>query len=308
MIHGDILGERARLTPGKLAVVDVPTGARLTYADLDGRATASARLQREVLGLRKGDRVGLLASNRLEFLDIFFSAGKSGAVLVPMGTRLTPHELAHIVSDAGLRAFIYSGDFADTVRALRQLVDVERWIALDTPAVDGDDSYAALLAQVPPGTWTRERCGPEDLYALLYTSGTTGRPKGVMVPHRMVSWNGYNTIACWQLRDDDVSPIFTPLYHAGALGAFLTPMVVIGGTIVLHKGFEAAEVWRTIIDENARSSSGCRRSGKCSSKRRSSRAPTRPTCGGSSAEARRCRSTSLRPSSVAGSCSSRGTA
>jgi fatty-acyl-CoA synthase len=65
----------------------------------------------------------------------------------------------------------------------------------------------------------------------------------------MVSWNGYNTVACWQLREDDVSPIFTPLYHAGALGAFLVPMVAIGGTVVLHRGFDAAEVWRTIVEE-----------------------------------------------------------
>ena len=70
-----------------------------------------------------------------------------------------------------------------------------------------------------------------------------------MVPHRMVTWNGYNTVVCWQLREDDVSPIFTPLYHAGGLGAFLIPVFTIGGTIVLHRGFDAAEVWRTIERE-----------------------------------------------------------
>ena len=70
-----------------------------------------------------------------------------------------------------------------------------------------------------------------------------------MVPHRMVAWNGYNTAMCWQLREDDVSPIFTPLYHAGGLGAFLLPIFAIGGTIVLHAGFDAAEIWRTIERE-----------------------------------------------------------
>jgi fatty-acyl-CoA synthase len=65
----------------------------------------------------------------------------------------------------------------------------------------------------------------------------------------MVAWNGYNTVACWQLREDDISPIFTPLYHAGALGAFLMPIVTIGGTIVLHKGFDPGEIWRTIQAE-----------------------------------------------------------
>jgi len=70
-----------------------------------------------------------------------------------------------------------------------------------------------------------------------------------MVPHRMVSWNAMSTACSWQLREDDVSPIFTPLYHAGALGAFLTPIFAIGGTIVLHAGFDPAEVWRTIERE-----------------------------------------------------------
>jgi fatty-acyl-CoA synthase len=70
-----------------------------------------------------------------------------------------------------------------------------------------------------------------------------------MIPHRMVLWNGYNTVACWQLREDDVSPIFTPLYHAGGLGAFLLPIFTIGGTIVLHAGFDVGEIWRTVEKE-----------------------------------------------------------
>jgi fatty-acyl-CoA synthase len=249
MIHGDLLGERARLTPGKLALVDVSTGARLSYGELDARAGATARALRVGLSMARGDRVGLLAGNRLEYVDLFYAAGKSGLVLVPLGTRLTAHEMAHIVRDSGLRVLVYDGRFLDTVRALRELVEVDRGVAIDDVARAGDTRLEEIL---PPGgdaSWTREPCGPDDLYALLYTSGTTGRPKGVMVPHRMVSWNAYNTVACWQLRDDDVSPIFTPLYHAGALGAFLLPMVAIGGTIVLHAGFDPAEVWATIVRE-----------------------------------------------------------
>jgi fatty-acyl-CoA synthase len=87
---------------------------------------------------------------------------------------------------------------------------------------------------------------PEAPYALLYTSGTTGKPKGVVVPHRMVAWNAYNTALSWQLREDDVSPVFMPLYHAGGLGAFLLPIFAIGGTVVLHAGFDASEVWRVL--------------------------------------------------------------
>ncbi len=246
MLSGDILGERARLTPGKTALVEVATGLRYTYAELDARARRCAALWQQTLGLEHGDRVGLLSGNRVEFLDHFFAAGKTGIVLVPLSTRLTAHELEAIVRDSGLAALAFSGECEEAVRSLRSRVGLERWVALDAPAEPSDIAYAAAP---PPEAAAIRRCDPGDVYALLYTSGTTGRPKGVMVPHRMVVWNGYNTVVCWQLREDDVSPIFTPLCHAGALGAFLVPLFTIGGTIVLHRGFEPSEVWRAIERE-----------------------------------------------------------
>jgi len=250
MLHGDLLGERSRLTPAKTALVDVPTGARYTYAELDARATAAARVLRETLALAKGDRFGILAGNRVEFLDLFFAAPKAGVVLVPLGTRLTARELEHVVRDSGMCGLVYGHEHHDAVRELKSLVRLEHWLAFDEPAAEGERRWGALAQALPRRPdWRRESCGPDDLYALLYTSGTTGKPKGVMVPQRMVVWNGYNTVASWQLREDDVSPIFTPLYHAGGLGAFLVPIVTIGGTIVLHKGFDPAEIWRTIERE-----------------------------------------------------------
>ena len=246
MRHADLLGERARLTPEKVALVSVPQGTRHTYRELDQRAARMASMWIDVCGFEPGDRVGLLAHNRFEFLDAFFATAKSGIVLVPLGTRLTAHELAHIARDAGLRALMYGAGFTDTVRALGAMVDVERWIALDEPANPGDRQVLGLL---PAAAGRLSRPGTEDLCCLLYTSGTTGQPKGVMVPHRMVIWNGYNTVVGWQLREDDVSPIFTPLYHAGGLGAFLVPIFTIGGTIVLHAGFDPVEIWQTIARE-----------------------------------------------------------
>lgn len=243
MLAGDLLGERARLTPTKTALVCVPSGARYTYAELDARATVAARALREGLGLARGERVGLLSGNRVEFLDLFFGVAKAGLVLVPLGTRLTPHEIGYVVADSGLRVLLYSAEHAETARAVLAAAPQVRGLALD----EGD--LAALQQALPPSQWRAEASQPEDLWALLYTSGTTGKPKGVRVPHRMVLWNGYNTAVSWQLREDDVSPIFTPLYHAGGLGAFLVPIFTIGGTIVLHAGFDAAEVWRTIEAE-----------------------------------------------------------
>jgi fatty-acyl-CoA synthase len=214
---------------------------------MDQRASACARAWLYGLGLKPGDRIGILSGNRLEFLDAFFAAAKSGVILVPLGTRLTAAELAVIVSDCGLSALVYGADHAETVRELTANVDVGRLVALDG---EGDDlTWEAVLASIGEGEYVPPVCRPDDPYCLLYTSGTTGRPKGVITPHRMVAWNAYNTVACWQLSEDDVSPIFTPLYHAGGLGAFLMPILLAGGTIVLHREFDSSEVWRVIEEE-----------------------------------------------------------
>jgi fatty-acyl-CoA synthase len=249
MITADILGERARLTPEKTALVFVPTGERFTYRQLDERAIRCARLWTETCRLRKGDRAGILAHNSVEFLDAVFAAAKAGIILVPLSTRLTSHELEFIVRDSGLTVLHYEAEFRETVEALRRSLPQVRWVALDNRLDASDLLYREATAALPEKHWTPQRCDPEDILWLLYTSGTTGKPKGVMTPHRMVAWNGYNTAVSWQLREDDVSPIFTPLYHAGGLGAFLVPIFTIGGTIVLHRGFDAAEIWHTIERE-----------------------------------------------------------
>ncbi len=271
MITGDVLGERARLSPEKTALVEVATGRRFTYAELDTRAIAAARAMTEGLELKKGDRLALLAGNSVEFLDVFFACGKNGVVLVPLNTRQTAAELEGILSDAEPKALIYGPGFEETVEDLLRRVRGVKAVPLDAAAarVAGAASPApavppALAPGRPPSSTFKEIFsslsslpaaasaavaeipGPEDLYCLLYTSGTTGKPKGVMVPHRMVAWNAVNTAVSWQLREDDVSPVYTPLYHAGGLGAFLTPILAIGGTIVLHAGFDPAEVLATI--------------------------------------------------------------
>ncbi len=249
MICADIIGERSRLSPDRTAVVEVSSGARLSYREMNRRAACCARAWLYGLGLKHGDRIGILTGNRLEFLDAFFAAAKSGVILVPLGTRLTAAELATIVDDCELSALMYEADHAETVRELSSKAEVGRLVALDE-AESGDDLvWASLLASLGEGDYVPPVCRPEDPLCLLYTSGTTGRPKGVITPHRMVAWNAYNTLTCWQLSEADVSPVFTPLYHAGGLGAFLTSILLAGGTIVLHRDFDPSEVWRVIDRE-----------------------------------------------------------
>jgi fatty-acyl-CoA synthase len=233
MFDLDLLSERARVTPDRVALVSIETGERLTYAELNARAERAAAFLRTIL--EPGDRFGILAYNCVEFLELFFAAGKAGVIVVPLSTRATVHELELIVRDCGMRVLFYGSEFAEIAAAL----PVERRAL--SPPVSG--------AHAPGGLRARRSTSPEQTYCLLYTSGTTGKPKGVMIPRRQLYWNGYNTALNWGLRDDDVSPIFTPLYHAGGVAAFLIPIFCAGGTIVLHKGFDTAQVWNTIERE-----------------------------------------------------------
>jgi fatty-acyl-CoA synthase len=227
MFDGDLLSERARVTPKRVALVSVETGERITYAELNGRAERAAATLRTIL--EPGDRFGLLTHNSVEFLELFFAAGKAGVIVVPLSTRATEHELRHIAGDCAMKAMFYGPGF--------EAID------LRMPSYETDWREAQTTHRPPP------TANPEDTYCLLYTSGTTGKPKGVMIPRRQLYWNGYNTALNWGLRDDDVSPIFTPLYHAGGIAAFLIPIFCAGGTIVLHKSFDAAEVWRVLERE-----------------------------------------------------------
>jgi fatty-acyl-CoA synthase len=226
MFDGDLLSERARVTPDRTALVYVETGERLTYAELNARAERAAATLQE-LGIEPGDRFGLLAFNCPEFLEFFFAAGKIGTIVVPLSTRATAHELKHIVDDCGMKLYLHGPEFD-----------------LDL----GIPKYG-LEEHEPSNPATQQPSNPEQTYCLLYTSGTTGKPKGVMIPKRQLYWNGYNTAVNWSLREDDVSPVFTPLYHAGGLAAFCIPIFCVGGTIVLHKTFDATTVWKTIEQE-----------------------------------------------------------
>ena len=249
MIHGDLLGERARLIPDRTALVWVPDSRRWTYGELDAVTSRVARSWLDGLGLRPGDRIALLSHNRPEYVQAFFAAAKSGVILVTLGTRLTAAELEHVLRDSGARAIVYESEFAEVAAELASHLDLRIRVRLDGSAGPGERSWQEMLEDVPGEGERPDPPAPEDTHCLLYTSGTTGKPKGVRIPHRMVSWNGYNTVAGWQLREDDVSPIFTPLYHAGGLMAFLTPLFTIGGTVVLHRGFDPAEIWKTIEKE-----------------------------------------------------------
>lgn len=248
MHAADLLSDRARLTPEREALTELSTGRRYDYAGLNERANRLANWLRG-LGVEKGDRVSILAHNGVAYLDLLYGLPKIGAILAPLNWRLVARELAYIAGDCRPRVLICGPEFVDLLAEMRPALDVEHVVALEGAGIEGALSYEEGLAAAPAGEPGRPRLGAQDVYAILYTSGTTGRPKGAMIPHRQVLWNCINTVASWGLREDDVSPVFTPLFHAGGLFAFLTPLFYVGGRIVLARGFDPEASLRAIADE-----------------------------------------------------------
>jgi fatty-acyl-CoA synthase len=244
VITGDILGERARLSPDCVGLIDASTRREFIYAELNQRALQCAHVWTDLCSLRPGDRVCILSENRVEYVDAFWAAGKSCVILVPLGTRSTAHELAQVVADCAPRCLMYSAAYEKLANELTAIAPVEHCIHLDADtSAPNALSFTEAVHRVRAEAFSRKP-QLEDIFCLLYTSGTTGRPKGVMIPHRQIAWNAYNTALSWQLRQTDRVQVYTPMYHAGGLTVFMTPLFAIGGSIVLHTAFDPAEILR----------------------------------------------------------------
>ncbi|MCU0494418.1 MAG: long-chain fatty acid--CoA ligase [Chloroflexaceae bacterium] len=241
MFIGDWLGKRALLTPERLALVDDGTGLRYTYQQLNQRANRLAHGLRQRYRIGKGQRVAVLAKNRIEMLDALFATGKLGAVLVPLNWRLTGRELAYMLNDCQANLLIVGPEFATRAADLCAISSL-------THVLELGDEYDGLLEESPPDPVTSE-VSLEDPHLILYTSGTTGAPKGAVLPHRVLVWNSINTNVCWDLHADDVSVIHTPLFHTGGINVLTLPLFHVGGTMVLMKEWEPRRCLELIAQE-----------------------------------------------------------
>jgi fatty-acyl-CoA synthase len=248
MHAADLLTNRARLTPDREAMLLLPSGKRYTYTELNVRANRLANWMR-ALGVEKGDRVSILAHNGVEYVDLFYGLAKIGAIVAPLNSRLVAGELAYILNDCQPKVLLCGPEFTDVLAEMRPEIEVAHYVGMDGAQFDGALDYDAALVAASGNEPLRPALNADDTYAILYTSGTTGRPKGAMIPHRQVLYNSFNTVASWGLNENDVSPVFTPLHHAGGLFAFLTSLLYIGGRILLFRTFDLDAIFRAILDE-----------------------------------------------------------
>jgi len=237
----DWLDKRARLTPDRVALVDHATGFETTFADWNRRANRTANFLRS-LGIGKGDRVAVYASNRAEYLDLFWAAPKIGAILQNLNWRLTVHELHGIVESGAPKALVYSEEWREQVAELKaRWTTVEQVVALTNPqAGEHDIRERDAMSDALTG---RPEMSMDDPWGIYYTGGTTGLPKGAVLTHGNVAWNSVNTITSWGITGQHKAALQLPFFHIGGPNIFMVPLVHVGGATILCSGFDPDETF-----------------------------------------------------------------
>ncbi|MFD0027102.1 acyl-CoA synthetase [Streptomyces sp. NPDC055059] len=215
---------RARKTPHRTALIHGTT--TVTYAALHERTTRLAHALR-ALGVRRGDRVAYLGPNHPSFLEALFATGLLGALFVPLNTRLADPELAFQIRDSGATVLLHAAARGGDLPGVRTAVEA------DGPA------YEDLLAAAPVLP-IDEQVGPDDVGIIMYTSGTTGRPKGAMLTHGNLTWNAVNVLVDQDLIADEIALVAAPLFHTAGLNMLTLPVLLKGGSCVLVGSFDAA--------------------------------------------------------------------
>lgn len=232
----DLTRKRALLTPERIAFHDVATAHTVTYAQLDDRANRFAEAATRHLGLLPGDRIAILTHNRSVFFEILFACAKACMVLVPLNWRQTPSELVPLIDDCGAQWLLHDAPCAD-LAARVSAVTGTRTIAIDDPE-DAGASYSALVEQASgdafgPDTWEEDQ-----LWYLLYTSGTTGLPKAVVHTPGMALANMINISLPVGITDADTTVNFLPLFHTAGINLYTLPVLMQGGTVHVMDRFD----------------------------------------------------------------------
>lgn len=240
----DWIAHNALNLPNKTAAIELPSGREETYAQMHDRVgRIAAWLQ--ALGVEKGDRVGVLALNSIDMLDIIFATWRIGAVHLALNFRLTPPELDYIIGNAEPKVLIADVELTDTIGALT--VSIEHIIEMD--GLGGDTDFEVRTRDATPIMEMIE-LEPEDQCMLMYSSGTTGLPKGVIITCGMMLWAQVNGGAAMGATQDMVSLAVMPLFHIGGLQVFTCPALFAGGTAVIMRTFDPGATLDAFSDKN----------------------------------------------------------
>ena len=233
---GNWLYQRSLRTPHRQALTF--EGTTWSYAELQ------TRIDRLAAGLRasgvcQGARVGFLGFNQPAFIETLFAAARLGAIFVPLNYRLTAAELGYIIANAGIHTLIVDPPHQPLIDPLRNDLPCRRFFSAEHPAPDWPAIAALIEANepLPAGASVTEN----EVAVIMYTSGTTGQPKGAMLTHGNLWWNNINVLHAYDVSQDDVSLLVAPLFHIGGLNVNSLVIWQKGGHIVLHRSFDPAK-------------------------------------------------------------------
>ena len=241
---GDCIRKWSELCPNKVAVVD--NGREFTYLELNKRCNQVAHFLLKK-GIGKGDRVGVLLYNCRQYLEIYFALTKIGAVLVPLNWRMAPPEAQYILNDCGASYLFFDEAFLNTAVHIRDNVEtIAHYIALAREGIPWAENYERAeecSSNEPTGFIEHDL---DDSHLILYTSGTTGFPKGAVLSNRKTFFNSLNANIFYRLTPEDIFLVSRPLFHSGGLLVDSTPALYEGATVIYQRHFSPAEYLETI--------------------------------------------------------------
>ncbi|PKN70424.1 MAG: hypothetical protein CVU54_06110 [Deltaproteobacteria bacterium HGW-Deltaproteobacteria-12] len=235
-------------TPDKEALI--VDGKRFNYKQLNQRINQLS-LALQSLGIHHGDRVAVLAYNGNEFAEIILALAKLGAILVPLNWRLTPVELTFIVSDSGAEVLFFDASFEATAEELRNKAAVRTLISLSGMSkLAAAKNYDEIIADMPVTEPTPDASvGFDTPHIIMYTAGTTGKPKGAVLTQGASFWNAVNLVVSMNITNADRNLNVLPMFHIGGIGLFTLPVFYMGGTVILTRTFDPSKALDLIRKE-----------------------------------------------------------
>jgi fatty-acyl-CoA synthase len=250
VLASDWIAFNADRTPDKLAMIDQHSGRRYTYAQMNERAGKLAAYLRDAWGIQAGDHVAILAKNCSEFFEFQFACVKLGAVMLPLNWRLANPELIFILNDAEAKGLVYDAEFYAQIPELQQQTGARHVLRIDLGAAPLDDSTS--YDDAVNGTSSTLTMAPQTTHdtvmTIMYTAGTTGRPKGVLITHGMTFWNMVNISQPTGINQNSVHYVVLPLFHTGGLNLYANPLFHHGGTNIIARAYDPALTLQTITD------------------------------------------------------------
>lgn len=251
---GLLLSKRAQLSGDKEAYVDSQSGLRLTFSQLNHRSSQVSNVLKG-LNVAKGDRVAIMMMNSAEYFEAYFAIAKIGGVVVPLNWRLVANELEFILKDSGSTVLLYGDEFSELVSDLQSRgdkTDIRHWLHSHSNAAPENKLSFALDYEACRNAASNDEpevtAKDDDLLYIMYTSGTTGLPKGVVHTHTTTIWALITFLVTADVHDNDRYLAALPMFHVGSLTP-ITLNVYKGSTSVVMREFDPERAWQLIEEE-----------------------------------------------------------